>query len=158
MGAGLGWQEAGFTSKRKRKVRGGHSQEGTEKRSRKGASGIMGTSVPHCPWAKCKFCPGVPGGHLIPGPRPVQSQLSSSPGQQLWQWCRLQLWPVVRGFVLGEDQAGKFGISKGQGWPGLRRRAGMMRAGVSLGSRWEAPGSESQQLLSNSSGCQRHGY
>lgn len=42
----------------------------------------VGMSIPHCPGAECKLCPGTPRGQLIPGPHRVGSQLSSSPGQE----------------------------------------------------------------------------
>lgn len=42
----------------------------------------VGVSIPHCPGAECKLCPGTPRGQLIAGPHLVGSQLSSWPGQE----------------------------------------------------------------------------
>lgn len=51
---------------------GGRSQVWTEKGSKKESSGTVGMSILHCLRAECKFCPGMPGGHLIPGPHLIQ--------------------------------------------------------------------------------------
>lgn len=116
LGAGLGWQEAGFTSKGRRGVEEGATvREGQRRGPGRGLQGQRGHPSHTAPGPSVRsalVCPEAV--YSRPSACPEPAQLLA----RLGGWgrrCRRQLWPAVRGFVLGEDQAGKFGISKRTG-------------------------------------------